>query len=62
MARNLDKPRTLDVIIEDQIGFEALLLSDETLKGLKDSGFTHPSPIQLKSIPIVKSGKSIYFE
>lgn len=56
-AHNLiDKPRTKDVIIFDDINFKDLLLSDSTNKGLEASGYKKPSPIQRKAIPLGRCG------
>ncbi|OWR48459.1 hypothetical protein KGM_213610 [Danaus plexippus plexippus] len=39
-----------------------MLLSSNTLKGLKDSGFLKPSPIQLHGIPLGKCGFDLLLE
>jgi hypothetical protein len=54
------KQRTTDVLTEEQIDFESLLLSPLLLKGLSDSGFEKPSPIQLKAIPLGRCGLGKY--
>lgn len=51
-----DKVRTKDVLIDEQLNFNALLLSNQTLTGLANCGFRIPSPIQLKAIPIGRCG------
>ncbi|XP_065674439.1 probable ATP-dependent RNA helicase DDX20 isoform X3 [Hydra vulgaris] len=51
--------RTVDVAIDDDIGFESLLLSPDVLLGLKAVGFDRPSPIQLQSIPLAKCGADL---
>ncbi|KAF2897597.1 hypothetical protein ILUMI_08583 [Ignelater luminosus] len=57
LAHDLDeKPRTKDVIMEENFSFSSLVLSPPILQGLKDSGFYKPSPIQLKAIPLGKCG------
>ncbi|XP_036358916.1 probable ATP-dependent RNA helicase DDX20 isoform X2 [Octopus sinensis] len=48
--------RTSDIAITEDVTFEGLLLSDDVLKGLQNSGFVKPSPIQLKSIPLGRCG------
>ena len=48
--------RTGDVLIEENVDFERLLLSEQILKGLKSAGFERPSPIQLKAIPLGRCG------
>lgn len=48
--------RTLDVLIEEDIHFRDMLLSDSTLKGLEAAGFKKPSPIQRKAIPLGRCG------
>lgn len=49
-------PRTDDVHHSEKINFAALHLSDEILRGLQQSGFERPSPIQLKAIPLGRCG------
>jgi superfamily II DNA/RNA helicase len=39
--------------------FSNLGLSDPKLKAIKDLGYTSPSPIQKKAIPIILSGKDL---
>lgn len=57
MAHNWqEKKRTSDVEIEQNISFDKMMLSDRVLLGLKNNGFTHPSPIQLRAIPLGASG------
>ncbi|GJQ67896.1 putative ATP-dependent RNA helicase [Trypoxylus dichotomus] len=57
LAHNFqDKPRTKDVLIDQDLQFNALLLSQPTLTGLSSAGYRVPSPIQLKAIPIGKCG------
>ena len=51
-----EKDRTGDVIINEDVNFEGLLLSENVLKGLKSAGFERPSPIQLKAIPLGRCG------
>ena len=41
------------------IGFDCLGLSEPLLKAIKKSGYTTPSPIQEKAIPIIMKGKDI---
>ena len=50
------KARTSDVVISETVDFASLLLSEPVLKGLKNSGFERPSPIQLKAIPLGRCG------
>ena len=65
VAHNLkEKPRTGDVLINENVTFDGLLLSDSILKGLKSAGFERPSPIQLKAIPLGRCGlgnDSVFF-
>lgn len=57
MAHNWEeKKRTKDVEIEENISFDKMMLSDRVLHGLKRNGFTNPSPIQLRAIPLGISG------
>jgi len=39
--------------------FEELHLQDTLLKAIKKSGFTEPTPIQEKCIPVIKEGKDV---
>ena len=39
--------------------FEALGLSDEVLRAVKDSGYTEPTPIQRDAIPVVLMGRDV---
>jgi superfamily II DNA/RNA helicase len=59
IAHDLEtKTRTEDVVTEDTRSkeFSALMLSEPVLKGLRESGFVHPSPIQLAALPNSKIG------
>lgn len=51
-----ERKRTKDVIIDEDIDFTHLQISEEIMKGLNDAGYKKPSPIQLKAIPLGKSG------
>lgn len=51
-----EKERTDDIFISDKIPFSQMLLADPILKGLEKCGFVLPSPIQLRGIPLGKSG------
>ncbi|XP_013190693.1 probable ATP-dependent RNA helicase DDX20 isoform X3 [Amyelois transitella] len=55
-------PRTRDVQISYNITFDNMLLAQETLNGLKKSGFFKPSPIQLHGIPLGKCGFDLLLE
>ena len=44
---------------EDGETFEALGLSSELLRAIKDQGFEKPTPIQLRSIPVMMSGRDM---
>ncbi|CAG9561277.1 unnamed protein product [Danaus chrysippus] len=57
-----DIVRTNDVRITQDVTFDTMLLSSNTLKGLKDSGFFKPSPIQLHGIPLGKCGFDLLLE
>lgn len=50
------KSRTGDVLINENVNFSGLLLSDNILSGLQKAGFQRPSPIQLKAIPLGRCG------
>lgn len=57
MAQNWqEKQRTSDVEMESNISFDKMMLSDRVLLGLTKNGFTNPSPIQLRAIPLGISG------
>jgi len=60
VAHNIEaKPRTEDVKLSDKDvnkDFESLMLSELVLKGLRESGFVRPSPVQLAAIPNAKIG------
>ncbi|KAG4076624.1 hypothetical protein HA402_001911 [Bradysia odoriphaga] len=63
MAHNWqEKQRTTDVEIESNITFDKMMLSDRVLLGLTKNGFTHPSPIQLRAIPLGISGLDILMQ
>jgi len=49
-------PRTDDVHIDENITFAELLQSESVVQGLKKSGFSRPSPIQIKAIPLGRCG------
>ncbi|XP_054286308.1 uncharacterized protein LOC129002489 [Macrosteles quadrilineatus] len=50
------KPRTKDIEIADDTDFKSMLLPQPILKGLKQSGYIRPSPIQKKALPLVRCG------
>eukprot|EP01132_Coremiostelium_polycephalum_P005819 gene5819-7243_t len=55
-----NRKRTKDITIEnDNITFSELLLSKQVIKGLEESGYVRPSPIQLKAIPLGISGTDL---
>lgn len=57
IAQDFDgKDRTKDVLGDESSTFDELLLSEPVLSGLRKSNFFHPSPIQLKSIPLGRCG------
>ncbi|KAJ2943744.1 hypothetical protein O0L34_g16873 [Tuta absoluta] len=63
LAHNVeDGVRTQDVQISEGVTFESMLLNDDTLTGLKNSGFYKPSPIQLHGIPLGKCGFDLLLE
>src|ERR1035438_1900931 len=39
--------------------FKAFNLAEPVLRGIQAAGFTHPTPIQLRAIPIVLSGRDL---
>lgn len=48
--------RTEDVEIKNNISFAEMMLSGAVLIGLTKNNFKHPSPIQLKAIPLGRCG------
>ena len=48
--------RTRDVLIDEDLKFDALLLKKSVIDGLRRAGFKGPSPVQLKAIPYGKCG------
>ncbi|HEY3450687.1 MAG TPA: DEAD/DEAH box helicase [Myxococcales bacterium] len=42
-----------------EIGFEDLALSEELRAGIRDRGYTRPTPVQAKAIPVALSGKDM---
>ena len=53
------RARTSDVIDDQALGFEALLLKPEILKGIQSAGFKRPSPIQWRTIPAGRFGSDL---
>lgn len=62
-ATHLDNANTQDSIPLEQEGkekgFEEFGLKEFVLKGIKEAGFSTPSPVQEQSIPIVLQGKDL---
>lgn len=54
------QPRTTDIIIEENVSFYQMGLSQCILNGLVTCGFEKPSPIQLKAIPFGRCGFGNY--
>lgn len=52
----MTKTRSSDVILDQSLSFADLQLSQETLLGIKASGYEHPSPVQLQYIPLGRCG------
>lgn len=48
--------RTSDVLICENVSFSKMMLSELVLNGLTKAGFKKPSPIQLRAIPLGRSG------
>jgi len=55
-------PRTRDVLLGESVTFKSLLLSDTVHAGLTGAGFTTPSPIQLRAIPLGKCGLDLVIQ
>lgn len=51
-----EKERTADVLVAEEFTFNKFMLSDNLLKALEKLNFVKPSPIQLKVIPLARSG------
>ncbi|XP_047534626.1 probable ATP-dependent RNA helicase DDX20 [Vanessa atalanta] len=63
LAHNIsNRKRTTDVQIYQDVTFDTMLLSNDTLNGLKEAGFFKPSPIQLHGIPLGKCGFDLMLE
>ncbi|PZC74447.1 hypothetical protein B5X24_HaOG207850 [Helicoverpa armigera] len=63
LAHNINEGlRTQDVQISEDVTFETMLLSPNTLDGLTNCGFYKPSPIQLHAIPLGKCGFDLILE
>lgn len=56
------KARTQDISHHEVLGFDDLLISQPILEGLKSAGFIHPSPIQLKAIPLGRCGLDLIIQ
>ncbi|KAG0050247.1 DEAD (Asp-Glu-Ala-Asp) box polypeptide 20 [Gryganskiella cystojenkinii] len=52
----LDRFHSSDVRISEDLDFSSLVSNQALLKGLVDSGYQRPSPIQLKTIPLGRLG------
>ncbi|MBR4221982.1 MAG: DEAD/DEAH box helicase, partial [Victivallales bacterium] len=46
-------------INEETITFDSFGFCDEIMQGVKEAGFTEPTPIQIKAIPAVMEGKDV---
>jgi ATP-dependent RNA helicase DeaD len=44
---------------EPEVTFEHFGLKESILRGIKEAGFTSPSPIQLEALPVVLSGRDV---
>lgn len=54
--RTDDVAATIDKANQNAIHFSQLLLKDNVLGGLLTAGFSHPSPVQVKAIPLGRFG------
>ena len=52
VASRQGRLRTADVATDETVLFRDLMLSEPVLRGLLESGFERPSPIQLQAIPL----------
>ncbi|XP_045766898.1 probable ATP-dependent RNA helicase DDX20 [Maniola jurtina] len=57
-----ESKKTNDIEISQDVTFDTMLLSSNTLEGLKKSGFIRPSPIQLHGVPLGKCGFDLLLE
>lgn len=48
--------RTDDILTEENVDFKSLMLPASILNGLEAANFQRPSPIQLRSIPLLRLG------
>ena len=55
-SSDMQARRTTDVDQGERITFSEMSLSPTIVEGLKSAGFTKPSPIQLKAIPLGRLG------
>src|SRR5262245_5997405 len=56
MNQEINEPEDND---EKPPGFEVLGLNAHLLKAVQELGFTHPTPIQTKAIPLVMEGRDL---
>jgi len=59
IASRQGRRRTADVSTEEAVTFRDMMLSEPVLRGLHDSGFERPSPIQLQAIPVGQFGTDL---
>jgi ATP-dependent RNA helicase DDX20 len=55
-AKNSTMKRSHDVEIQEEVDFSSLVQNKALLKGLTESGYEKPSPIQLEAIPMGRLG------
>ena len=53
----MERKRTIDVHSSKK--FDDLMLLDSTAKALSESGFHHPSPVQIQAIPQGRLGADL---
>lgn len=58
--KNVAVLRTQDISTADDVDFKNLLLPDFILHGLEAANFQRPSPIQLRSIPLLRLGLGLF--
>jgi ATP-dependent RNA helicase DDX20 len=54
--KNNTMKRSHDVEIQEEVDFSSLVQNKALLKGLTESGYEKPSPIQLEAIPMGRLG------
>jgi ATP-dependent RNA helicase DeaD len=59
LSPNIELDTELELDAEPELTFEHFGLKESILRGIKEAGFTSPSPIQQQALPIVLSGRDV---